>query len=59
MNVNALLGFDTKGDDEQEGGKKGYKKEFQPKFQIKDEEGVDFSFYFSEKYNLIHEKIHH
>ena len=24
--------------------------------EIKDSEGVDFSFYFSEKYNLIHEK---
>ena len=47
IKANALLGFEY---DQKENK---YKKD---RVEIKDQEGVDFSFYFSEKYNFIHEK---
>lgn len=48
IKANALLGFDY---DEQ----KAKPKVKHDKVEIKDSEGVDFSFYFSEKYNLVHD----
>jgi hypothetical protein len=48
IKANALLGFEY--------DPKENKHKKQTKMEIKDQEGVDFSFYFSEKYNLIHEK---
>ena len=47
--ANGLLGFDYE---------KDHKKK-ETKVEIKDSEGVDFSFYFSEKYNMIHDKKKH
>lgn len=47
IKANALLGF------EYDQKKPKYK---ETKVEIKDSEGVDFSFYFSEKYNLVHDK---
>jgi hypothetical protein len=46
-----LLGFDYGKKDNPNKPVKASKK-----VEIKDQEGVDFSFYFSEKYNFIHEK---
>lgn len=64
INANSLLSFQLN-DDEQDsysakrGGKFAKKKNHKDKeeaFTIKDSEGTDFSFYFSDQYNLIHEK---
>jgi hypothetical protein len=59
IKANALLGFDydtsSKDHHSGRGGGRGGKGGYQ-KVEIKDSEGVDFSFYFSEKYNLVHEK---
>ena len=49
VNANVLLAFDYDKDEKRKN------KKFQ-KTEIRDSEGVDFSFYFSEKYNLIHEQ---
>lgn len=64
-NANALLSFGTGGDDEPEeesrrggrgggrGGRGGHTKQVEV---LKDDFGVDFSFYFSEKYAMIHKR---
>ena len=49
INANALLGFGGGAADEEEKPKqKGFKKDERPKLQ--DKEGVDFNFYFTQKY---------
>lgn len=50
ITANGLLGFDYE---------KDQKKRKEVKVEIKDTEGVDFSFYFSEKYSMIHDKNRH
>ena len=57
VNANALLGFGRKDDDEDSHESKQYKKPVR-KFELKDKEGVDFYFYFTQKYQLIHHKSH-
>ena len=60
IKANALLGFERKrddSDDEEDHRKKGKKQPGKDNnFAIKDQEGVDFNFYFSQKYAMIHEK---
>jgi len=54
IRADGLLGFDY---DNEEGNKfKKNKKVIQEDEGIKDSEGIDFNFYFSEKYNFINDK---
>ena len=55
VNANALLGFGVKGDEEENNDKR-LKKQQGQKVELKDKEGVDFYFYFSYKYQMIHHK---
>ena len=55
MRADGLLGFDYEKDDEKKKWA-GKDKKKEQHVEIKDSEGVDFSYYFSEKYNFIHEK---
>ncbi len=66
ITANALLAFDTSKDDEDDygggrggsrggrgrgrGGRGGKQDHHEKQFEIKDQEGVNFKFYFSEKY---------
>jgi hypothetical protein len=54
VNANALLGFGTKDDDNE--SDKRHKKPVRS-FELKDKEGVDYYFYFTQKYQMIHHKI--
>ena len=66
VNANALLQFVADPDEEEEGGQRGRGargrggrggrggRDTKEENFIKDTEGVDFSFYFSEKYNKVH-----
>ena len=57
IKANALLGFEY---NEKDHNKEKTNPKFAKakKFEIKDQEGVDFNFYFSEKYNFVHDKRH-
>ena len=57
IKANALLGFERKEQDSDEEDDRKKKRQIgKANFQIKDKEGVDFNFYFSQKYAMIHEK---
>ncbi len=55
MNANALLGFGVKDDDDEN---ERTQKKVVRKFELKDKEGVDFYFYFTQKYQMTHHKNH-
>jgi hypothetical protein len=51
VNASALLGFRTNDEHEEETVKRKVKEQKQ---QLKDKEGIDFKYYFTQKYQMVH-----